>query len=178
MGEFIGDVVVVLPGIMGSTLARREGDRLTPVWAPSAGALVNAIRTLGRNIRSLTVSEDVGFGDPADGIEATGLMPDIHVVPGVWSINLGYSKLVSWLVKTFHLLPYRPDADLANRDQPVPNLVCFAYDWRLSNRLNAERLKATIEPVLESWRAQGGPCEDAQFVFVCAGMPSTSGARP
>jgi len=166
----MGDVVVVVPGIMGSTLARRKGDRLTPVWAPSAGVLVNAIRTLGNNIRSLTLPEDVGDGDPKDGIQPTGLVPDIHVVPGVWSINLGYSKLVDWLVKTFHLLPYEPGIDLTDEDRPIPNLICFAYDWRLSNRLNAERLKTTVEPVLESWRAQDSELHDAELVFVCHSM--------
>jgi pimeloyl-ACP methyl ester carboxylesterase len=170
VGEIIGDVVVVVPGIMGSTLARRQDDRLIPVWAPSAGALVNAIRTLGGNIRSLTLPEDVGEGDPKDGIQPTGLMPDIHVVPGLWSVNLGYSRLVGWLIKTFHLFPYDPDADLADEDRPIPNLVCFAYDWRLSNRLNAERLKTMVEPVLASWRAQGGEFQDARFVFICHSM--------
>lgn len=171
VSEVIGDVVVVLPGIMGSTLARRQGDRLTPVWAPSAGALVSAIRTLGGNIRSLALPEDLADdADPNDGIEPTGLVPDIHVVPGLWSVNLGYSRLVRWLDKTFHLFPYNSQDDLADEARPIPNFVCFAYDWRLSNRLNAERLKTVVEPVLESWRAQGGQFKDARLVFVCHSM--------
>jgi pimeloyl-ACP methyl ester carboxylesterase len=170
VSEIIGDVVVVVPGIMGSTLARRQGDRLIPVWAPSTGGLINAIRTLGGSIRSLKLLEDVGDGDPNDGIEPTGLMPDIHVLPGLWSVNLGYSRLVGWLLKNFHLFLHDPDAGFADDNRPIPNLVCFAYDWRLSNRLNAERLKTTVEPVLTSWRAQGGQLEDAQLVFICHSM--------
>lgn len=170
MGEVIGNVIVVVPGIMGSTLARRQDSRLVPIWAPSAGALINAIRTFGNNLQSLTLPEDLNDSDPEDGIEATGLVPDIHVVPGLWSVNLGYSKLLSWLFKTFHLFQHNPRADLADMDRPIPNLVCFGYDWRLSNKLNAERLKSIVEPVLESWRAQGSEFKNAELVFICHSM--------
>jgi Lecithin:cholesterol acyltransferase len=170
MGEKIGDLVVVVPGIMGSTLARRDEDRLSAVWAPSAGVLVETIKRLGRNIQSLALREDVGDGDPQDGIEPTGLMPDIHVVPGLWSINLGYSKLVAWLTKTFQLVQYNPRAERANESLPLSNLVCFGYDWRLSNQLNAQRLKKIVEPILEKWRGQGGDFRDARLVFVCHSM--------
>jgi pimeloyl-ACP methyl ester carboxylesterase len=78
--------------------------------------------------------------------------------------------LLSWLLKTFHLFLYDPSADLADPDRPISNLVCFAYDWRLSNKLNAERLKNVVEPVLESWRSQGGEFKDAELVFICHSM--------
>ena len=42
----MGDVVVLLPGILGSVLARDGKD----VWAPSPGAIGRALWTLGRSV--------------------------------------------------------------------------------------------------------------------------------
>src|SRR5688572_27325954 len=87
------DVVVVLPGILGSTLAR-DG-RL--VWAPSAGAALRAIATFGRSLRQLALPADLGDECPdpnKDRVEPVALMPDLHVLPGVWSWNVGYGKLL------------------------------------------------------------------------------------
>ena len=53
---------------------------------------------------------------------------------------------------------------------PPGNLLPVAYDWRLSCRYNGQRLSRVIGPVLERWRAQGGPYTDAQVVFVCHSM--------
>ena len=43
----VRDLVVVLPGILGSTLAR-DGQQ---VWAPSSGAVWQAIRSFGASIQ-------------------------------------------------------------------------------------------------------------------------------
>lgn len=157
MAEAFRDVIVVVPGIMGSTLARRDGDKLVPVWAPSARGIVAAIRTLGGSIKDLKFPDWLADGEPGDGIEPTGLFPDIHLVPGLWSINRGYSRLLGWLHETFEL-------------STPGNLIPFGYDWRLSCMLNARRLKAVVEPVLEARRALGGELKDAQLVFVCHSM--------
>jgi hypothetical protein len=45
--DVIRDLVVVLPGIMGSTLAK-DGK---PIWAPSVGSVLRAIVTFGGSIR-------------------------------------------------------------------------------------------------------------------------------
>ena len=42
----LGDVVVLLPGILGSVLTRDGKD----VWAPSPGAIGRALWTLGRSV--------------------------------------------------------------------------------------------------------------------------------
>lgn len=95
------DLVVVLPGILGSTLAR-NGDL---VWAPSAGSVLKAIATLGRNIREMSLRPDVGDGRPPDDtVEPMALMPDLHLLPGIWSANIGYGKLLEWLRTRFHLV--------------------------------------------------------------------------
>ena len=52
--EPMGDVVVLLPGILGSALAR-DGKE---IWAPSPGAIGRALWTLGGSVRSLALEDD------------------------------------------------------------------------------------------------------------------------
>ena len=158
----VTDMVVVLPGIMGSTLAK--DDRL--VWAPSAGVVLRAIRTFGHSVRALTLPAGVADDHPADGVEPVALMPDLHVLPGLWTAHIGYEKLLAFLRSPrFGLV----EAGAVPPDQPA-NLLPVPYDWRLSNRFNARRLKSIVEPALERWRGQGGVYANAGLVFICHSM--------
>src|SRR4051812_4211328 len=96
------DLVVVLPGIMGSTLSR-DG---APVWAMKPGALIRAIRVFGDQIGRLRLPEGIGDDHPGDGAEPTGLMADLHVIPGLWTPVKGYDRLVEHLRR----LGYRESA--------------------------------------------------------------------
>ncbi|MBL7253059.1 lipase/acyltransferase domain-containing protein [Paractinoplanes lichenicola] len=156
----IRDVVVVIPGIMGSALVDAEK---RPVWSLGAGSLVNAIRTLGRSVRSLELPEGVGDDHPGDGIEAVGLMPGLHVIPGLWSPVAGYAGLLNFLRgRRFHLIE-------ADRPGRIPNLITFPYDWRLSNRYNARLLARVAGDALARWREQPGMA-DAKLVIVAHSM--------
>ena len=157
----IKDVVVVLPGIMGSTLAK-DGKL---VWAPSAGSVLRAITAFGRSIKELTLPQGIGDSHPGDGVEPVSLMPDLHLLPGIWCAHIGYAELLNWLRAKFHFI--EPAADQPNL---VPNLLPVAYDWRLSNRHNGRRLKFIVEPALERWRAQGEEFADAKLIFICHSM--------
>ena len=156
----IRDVIVVLPGIMGSTLSK-DGKL---VWAPSAGALLNTITTFGRSISDLTLPQGIGDDHPNDGVEPIALMPDLHLLPGIWTSNIGYDVLLNWLRTRFHLI--EPTSNSGN----IPNLLPIAYDWRLSNRYNGRRLKTIVEPALAQWRSQGGMFAEAKLIFVCHSM--------
>ena len=152
---------MVLPGILGSTLAR-DGQE---AWAPSAGVVWRAIRSFGASIQSLTLPADLGDDHPGDGVEPLALMPDLHLLPGLWSANIGYSRLLDWLTQRFTLVPPDP------KDPAKPaNLLPFAYDWRLSNRYNARRLRAVVEPALERWRALAEANREARLIFICHSM--------
>lgn len=154
------DVVVVLPGILGSTL-RQDGHL---VWAPSAGSALRAIATFGASVKRLQLPAGIGDEHPDDGVEPAGLMPDLHVLPGIWAPVKGYDPLLARL----RSLGYRaPGTDPGS---PPGNLLSVAYDWRLSCRHNGQRLATIIGPALERCRAQGGPYTDAQVVFVCHSM--------
>ena len=155
------DVIVVLPGILGSTLIR-DGQE---IWAPSAGAVWKAIRSFGASIQCLTLPVDLGDDHPGDGVEALALMPDLHVLPGILSANIGYDRLLAWLMQRFKLVLADP------KDFATPgNLLPFAYDWRLSCRYNAPRLKQVVEPALERWRALDNANRDARLIFICHSM--------
>lgn len=162
MAYRMNDVIVVLPGIMGSTLADKDG---TLVWAPSAGAVMSAITTFGRHIQALTLPPGIGDQHPGDGVTPVALMPDLHLLPGIWSANIGYEALLNWLRRKFDLVESLPGGD-----SPAANLLPIPYDWRLSNRYNARRLKSLVEPALERWRARGGECAEARLIFICHSM--------
>jgi pimeloyl-ACP methyl ester carboxylesterase len=153
------DFVVFLPGIMGSTLSR-DG---VLVWGASAGAALRVVRTFGGSLKQLRLAEGVGDGHPGDGVEPVAVMPDLHVLPGLWTVQVGYERLLGWLESTFGLVPVKAGG-------PPGNFLPVPYDWRLSNRYNGRRLKALVEPALERWRGQGGRYADARVVFICHSM--------
>ena len=153
------DFVVFLPGILGSTLSR-DG---VLVWGPSAGAALRVVKTFGGSLKQLRLPEGVGDEHPGDGIEPVAVMPDLHVLPGIWTVQLGYERLLSWLESAFGLVRVRADG-------PPGNFLPVPYDWRLSNRYNGRRLKTLVEPALERWRGLGGVYKDARVMFICHSM--------
>ncbi|MEV0409589.1 hypothetical protein AB0I68_01965 [Streptomyces sp. NPDC050448] len=150
----VTDLVVVLPGIMGSRLADADG---TAVWDLSGAALLRGLRTFGRSVTALRLPKDIGDGDPGDGVVPVGLMPDLHALPGIWHPVDGYTDLLRWLERHFTL-------------SVADNLLTFPYDWRLSCRYNAERLKGRIDLELERWRASAPERREARVVFLCHSM--------
>ncbi|MFB6559097.1 hypothetical protein ACFCYH_09415 [Streptomyces sp. NPDC056400] len=148
----VADLVVVLPGIMGSVLARDGRE----VWNHTlAVAGRHALGRLGE-LRNLALPSDIGDADPGDGVEAVGLVKGLHVLPGVSAID-GYGPLLAFLDKRLGV------------SERNGNLVPFPYDWRLSVRLNARRLAARVEAALAAWRLRTGD-PAARVVFVAHSM--------
>ncbi|MET0558332.1 MAG: hypothetical protein ABW065_06645 [Solirubrobacterales bacterium] len=154
--DSVQDVVVVVPGIMGTRLSR-HGE---PVWALSGGALWNGLKSLGKSIQALELPADIGDEHPGDGVELAGLMPDLHGLPGLGPFVGGYSDLTRWLRENLGLVEAK--------DGRPGNLVEFGYDWRLSNRYNATQLKEVATDALRAWRRDGH--EAAKLVFFCHSM--------
>ncbi|NEC86854.1 hypothetical protein [Streptomyces sp. SID12501] len=161
--EHVGDLVVVVPGILGSRLADAEGKE---VWGLSGGALLRGIRTFGKSVTGLTLPTDIGDGHPGDGVRPVGLMPDLHALPGTGPLVDGYSDLVEWLERHFTLSRRLPEDDPST----PANLIEFAYDWRLSCRYNAARLAERVSEELGRWRASAPERADAKAVFICHSM--------
>src|SRR5213594_3734367 len=114
----VRDVVIVIPGIMGSELVDADGQT---IWSVSAGALANAVRTLGKSLRRLELPAGIGDNSPDDGIRSTALLKSLHVVPGLWSPITGYDGLLGFLRSArFHLVEATPrDSGL------IANLIPF-----------------------------------------------------
>ena len=72
------------------------------MWGLSGRAIMKGVRSLGRSVKPLrlpegfgdTLPEKEGEGEPKDGVRATKLIPDLHVIPGLWSPIKGYNGLV------------------------------------------------------------------------------------
>lgn len=142
------DVIVLLPGIMGSVL-ERDG---TEVWAPSAGVAWRALRSLGGTLQSLKLDGDApDVDDLDDGVTATRLIPDLHLIPGFWTID-GYGAISETIRARF---------DVTEGE----NFFEFPYDWRRYLQSTARRLDRESERWLADWRERSGN-DDAKLILV------------
>jgi len=146
------DIIVVIPGITGSVLQVRGKD----VWSPSFSAIFSAFSSLERNLDSLTLKDDpVDEDDIGDGVTATALVPDLHLIPGFWKID-GYSTLRAQLFEQLEL-------------KEGENYIEFPYDWRRDNRLAARRLARQAPIWLKAWRQSSGQA-DAKLIILAHSM--------
>jgi pimeloyl-ACP methyl ester carboxylesterase len=141
------DVIVCIPGITGSVL-RKDG---RDVWNISGGAVLNALRTLGGDLKELKLEEDPVDVDDVDGITATEVIRDVHLLPGIWKID-GYTKLVRHIEQTFDV-------------KRGKNLFEFPYDWRRDNRVASRQLATKARKWLADWRRSSGNA-DAKLVLI------------
>ncbi len=133
------DVIGLLPGILGSVLTKDGRD----VWAPSASAALGGLASLGSSIKDLALhGDDSDVDDLGDGVVATRLAPDVHLIPYVWKID-GYSKVAAAIAEFFDV-------------REGQNYFSFPYDWRRDNRVAARRLAAKSQRWLADWRQRSG----------------------
>jgi pimeloyl-ACP methyl ester carboxylesterase len=144
------DLVVVLPGILGSTLSR--GPR--QIWGYRSVARLD--RLSDRLTQDLALPPQA-FDDPEhgfnDGARPTGSLRTLGIIPGFLSVD-GYDRLLAKLRR--ELAPLGPDS-----------VIEFPYDWRQSNAFTARRLKAVVEPLLLHRRRR---FPAARLVFVAHSM--------
>ena len=144
------DVVIFIPGISGSVLTKNG----KTVWAPTVGAALRGAFTGLRSIRSLTMEgDDHTRDDLDDGVEATGLCQDLHILPGLCKID-GYSAMRRNLFQRLNLVAGETYFEMA-------------YDWRRDNRVAARKLLRLAEEVLAK-RRKTHP--KAQLILICHSM--------
>lgn len=140
------DLIVLLPGIMGSALAR---DGKT-IWDVGVGAMGRALFSLGGSLQELTLSGDASTGDR---VTPTHLLSNVHMVPYLWKID-GYSGLAEFIRSKFEVTPGE-------------NFFEFPYDWRLDNRISAQRLSSASKEWLGKWRDRH---PDARLILIAHSM--------
>ena len=153
------DVVVLLPGITGTVLQRNGVD----IWATSGRAIAKALFTLGNSLQELKLKgDDPDVDDLGDGIRATRLMPDAHLVPGLVKID-GYSSVTRLIMERFEVVPGSPEGE------GPANYFEFPYDWRRDNRVAARKLKRLVDKHLPRWREYSG-AKDAKVILLAHSM--------
>jgi len=156
------DMVVILPGILGSVLQKDEKD----LWAVSGQSIWQIVTKSGETIRNLKLSQDSPEAESLDdGVRATALIQDTHLIPGFWKID-GYTKTVRLITDNFNVTP----GDIYNDpDDRAANFYQFPYDWRRDNRANARILKRLIDKRLKCWREKSGAA-DAKVILMAHSM--------
>lgn len=135
------DVVVLVPGLMGSALAKAG----RPIWDFALAAYAG-IGSLARNLRLVDHRLDV---DLADDVRATSLLPTAIAFPGLPPID-GYTEIAQ---------TFREGVGL----ELGVDYFEFPYDWRRDVRASARLLKESADGWLEA-RRRTEP--DARLVLV------------
>ncbi|MGW3587203.1 esterase/lipase family protein [Streptomyces fungicidicus] len=145
------DLVVFVPGFLGSRLTRAGRD----LWGEAGDALLRS-RPSSAALAELALPPGLGDAPPGEphrvAAEALSTAPD--AMPGLLS-SMGH-----------------PDIRAALGDPAEDQFVPFAYDWRLSHRLIAERLRTRVERELARWGERVGAHypdrpDDPRVVLVC-----------
>lgn len=156
------DMIVILPGVLGSVLQKDGKD----LWAVSGQAVWQLLTNTEQTVRNLKLGQDDPEAESlGDGIRATALMQDTHLVPGFWKID-GYTQTMRLITDNFEVTP----GDIYNdSDDKAANFYQFPYDWRRDNRANARILKKLIDKRLNCWRERSGAA-DAKVILMAHSM--------
>jgi pimeloyl-ACP methyl ester carboxylesterase len=153
------DMVILLPGITGSVLQKDGSD----IWAVSGQAVWKALSSFGASLENLVLrGDDPSVDDLGDGITASRVMPDVHIVPGLVKID-GYSATSRMITEQFDVI-----RGSLHSDKPA-NFFEFPYDWRRDNRQSARRLHALIQDHLPRWRRYSGAAQ-AKVILLAHSM--------
>jgi pimeloyl-ACP methyl ester carboxylesterase len=156
------DLVVILPGILGSVLQKDGKD----LWNVSGQAIWQVIKSLGNRIQDLKLEgDDRHGGDLGDGIKATKLIADTHLIPGLWKID-GYTQTSKLITDNFRVTEGNIYDDPEDK---AANFYHFPYDWRRDNRGNANILKRLLDKRLKAWREKSGN-DNAKVILLAHSM--------
>lgn len=148
------DLIVIVPGIMGSVLKYKD----EVVWPPtdwSVGLRAFFDQSTWRECINLQ-------SDHADQIMPVGLVQTASFFPSLGK-NGGYGKLGKVIRELFHVTECDPIA------QKPGNLFEFAYDWRRANSESAKILEELARSALTQWREYSG-AKDAKLIVLAHSM--------
>ncbi|MEB3123875.1 MAG: hypothetical protein VKL41_21945 [Snowella sp.] len=160
------DVIVILPGIMGSVLQKDGRD----LWNVSGEVVWQIVKTLGNRLKDLKLTgDDPSGGDIDDGIKPTGLIQDTYLIPGLSGFGKivdGYNRTSDLITKNFQVIPGNIYDDPESKSA---NFYHFPYDWRRDNRANANILKKLLDKRLKRWQEFSGN-KDAKVILLAHSM--------
>jgi hypothetical protein len=150
-GRTVTDLIVVVPGILGSQL-QKDGHE---VWGSTLRRLLVNVLTFGKVMKSaLAIPADVDPDSPNDGVRPIGLITGLTAIPGL----LGMDFYTGLRLNLHH------DLELVDGQ-----LQDFAYDWRLSSKVNGSLLTTFLDQRLNEYRKLSGR-HDAKAILVCHSM--------
>ncbi len=141
MKETVRDLIILIPGIMGSVL-KHNGRNL---WAQTPGTVWRGLFESGEVEKLLLKNDDLERDDLGDGITAPEVMPGIYGLHGL-DIGAGYSPVDTFMRDYFDMEAGVPHSFHTGR------YVHFPYDWRRDNRYTARRLKRFVNQQLAEVR--------------------------
>lgn len=148
------DIIIILPGITGSVLTIND----KVVWDASYKAILRAIANPSLFDRMKLEHDDPEIDNLGDGIRATRIADDFHLLPGFFKID-GYSGLRKMIFRDFDVI--EGSSSIA---KPA-NYFEFPFDWRRDNRYSARKLKKFVDERLSLWRKHTG-LDDAQAILI------------
>jgi hypothetical protein len=154
------DVIVLLPGIMGSVLQKDNKDLFALSW--SAGW--RALTSRGDSLQEMFLKGDDPDGrDLGDGVSATRLMSDAHLIPGFFKVD-GYTRISKFIEDTFDVIK----GNVEDATKPA-NFFEFPYDWRRYNCVSAAKLQQLVKQRLPQWRETTGN-DSAKVILIAHSM--------
>lgn len=156
------DMVVVIPGIIGSVLQKDGKD----IWGISRQSLWQAFSSFGDSLKQLKLNcdDDSELDDLGDGIKASRIIEMPHLIPEL-AKNIGYTELSRLITNNFKVT----EGDIYKNDKPA-NFFKFYYDWRRDNRVSARLLKRLLDERLKKWRESPNGAEDGKIIMLAHSM--------
>lgn len=156
------DMIVIIPGILGSVLQKDGKD----LWAVSGHAIWQVLTKSNEAIQHLKLAQDDPEAESlGDGIRATRLIEDAHLIPGLVKID-GYTKMTRLITDNFDVTSGNIYDD---PDDKAANFYHFPYDWRRDCRASAHLFKKLVDKRLKRWREASG-AQDAKVILFAHSM--------
>ena len=155
------DLIVIIPGITGSTLTR-DG---TEIWSSKPTTVLAAPSHV-----SASKSESCSFPATSATRHPTTASKQPRSYPTCTSFPACGHRSTDTTNSSNDYEPHGRATGVGQHEFRDLNPVLFPYDWRLSNRYTARRLKVYAESALSRWRDCAPQNRDAKIIFVCHSM--------